>query len=768
MSPENVYTVDRKWGEFGKYATYVLVRQWEEIAERRRGYGHNQFFLSRDTVVDNWNTSEYPKLSNQLLEDKDDERIFPESDCKGWGNERRYRDRDDREHRGFIHSWMYTQIIKVYDTERPVVLQPKLPTCPVSSSIPGAASINFPIDPASCVGTVSIAFKGTDNCSTALELEPSLIKVESAGSTKLPSDYDKTWSTARIASDSFKVSIKGFASGSYNLIVVLRDECGNLSVPTRIPFVVGDCKAPVPICINGIATNLMPDGKGGGAMTVWAKDFIASPAYDCNGQGPDTKDGLKLITKYSINRVGQPKDVNATGLTVTCEEGGRQVLVEIHAWDEQGNDDYCVTYIIVEDNRNICPSGANNQGEVVGAIQTEAKQSVQGVSVELSGRATKNMATATDGKYQFSNLEKGYDYTLTPSLDANPLNGVSTYDLVLIQKHILGIAPLDSPYKLIAADINNSRSITTLDLIQLRKLILNLETKFTANTSWRFVDAAYRFPNPSDPWAEVFPVISSVNNLHGAVNTDFVAIKIGDVNGNASTTAANAVETRKTGVFELHTLEQTLQAGSTYTVSFSAKDLEQVTGYQFTLELDRNKVELVDIHYGIAQAENFGIFQREGLLTASWNRKTSTIDQDATLFTLQLRAKNAGKLSEALAITSRYTANEAYTEAGDFLQTTLQFGKSNAGIDRAELLQNTPNPFAEQTQIGFYLPQATEGRLTIRDAKGAIVYRLKANYNQGWNQAIIKQSDLKATGVLYYTLETPDFTATKKMVLINR
>jgi len=227
--------------------------------------------------VDNWNTSEYPKLSNQLLEDKDDERIFPESDCKGWGNEHSYRDRDDRQHRGFIHSWMYTQIIKVYDTERPVVKLPKLPTCPVSSAIPGAASINFPIDPASCVGPVSIAFKGTDNCSTALELEPSLIRVESAGSTKLPSDYDKTWSTARIASDSFKVSIKGFASGSYNLIVVLRDECGNLSVATRIPFTVGDCKAPVPICINGLSTDLMPV-KGGGAMTVWAKDFIASPA----------------------------------------------------------------------------------------------------------------------------------------------------------------------------------------------------------------------------------------------------------------------------------------------------------------------------------------------------------------------------------------------------------------------------------------------------------------------------------------------------------
>ncbi len=776
MSPENVYTVDRKWGEFGKYATYVLVRQWEEIAQRRRGYGHNQFFLSRDTIVDNWNTGDYGKLSNQLLEDKDDERIFPESDCKGWGEERRYRDRDDREHRGFIHSWMYTQIIKVYDTERPVVKLPKLPTCPVSSAIPGAASINFPIDPVSCLGAVSIAFKGTDNCSTALELEPTLIKVESAGSTKLPSDYDKSWSTARVANDSFKVLIKGFASGSYALIVVLRDECGNLSIPTRIPFTVGDCKAPVPICIKGLAINLMPDSKGGGAMTVWANDFIASPAYDCNGQGnsrdpkdgPNTKDGLKLITKYSINKVGTPADINATSLTVTCDDAGKQAVVEIHAWDEAGNHDYCVTYFLVEDNNKVCPNNAAGVGEIAGLIQTEAKQSVQGVSTELSGKMVMNMNTTSDGKYEFKGLEKGYDYSVTPILDANPLNGVSTFDLVLMQKHILGIQPLDSPYKMIAADINNSKSISTLDLILLRKLILNLDTKFTANTSWRFVDAAYRFPNPSNPWSEGFPEIASINNLTSKVNSDFVAVKIGDVNGNASPTYAAATEPRKAGKLELSTEEQRIEGTQDYRVDIRAKDLKTIEGYQFTLEMDRNKVDLVDIDYGVAKAENFGIFQREGIITTSWNRKGNTENDDAILFTLHLQGKGAAKLSEALTISSRYTANEAYNEGGDYLSVAMSYTKPVVISDQPELLQNTPNPFSDQTQIGFYLPQATEGSLTIRDAKGSIVYRLKADYNKGWNQVTIKQSDLKASGVLYYTLETPDFTGTKKMVLMNK
>jgi hypothetical protein len=306
-------------------------------------------------------------------------------------------------------------------------------------------------------------------------------------------------------------------------------------------------------------------------------------------------------------------------------------------------------------------------------------------------------------------------------------------------------------------------------LIFLRKLILNLDTKFISNTSWRFVDAAYRFINPSDPWSEACPEFASINNLSGKATADFVAIKIGDVNGTASPTSAAAAEPRKAGKMELSTKEQRIEGGQEYRVDIRAKDLKKIEGYQFTLELDCNKVDLLDIEYGVAKAENFGVFQREGIITTSWNRKGTTENSDDTiLFTLHLQGKGAAKLSEALTISSRYTTNEAYQEGGDYLSVAMNYTKAVVISDQAELKQNIPNPFSDQTQIDFYLPQATEGRLTIRDAKGSIVYRLKADYNKGWNQVTIKQSDLKAAGVLYYTLETPDFIGTKKMVVVNR
>ena len=97
----------------------------------------------------------------------------------------------------------------------------------------------------------------------------------------------------------FEISVSNLPEGTHDLIVVGRDECGNLSVATRIPFVVKDCKAPAPICINGLSTELMPDGNGGGMMSVWAKDFVASPIYDCNGQDASSGDpsGRPLVTQ---------------------------------------------------------------------------------------------------------------------------------------------------------------------------------------------------------------------------------------------------------------------------------------------------------------------------------------------------------------------------------------------------------------------------------------------------------------------------------------
>ena len=102
-------------------------------------------------------------------------------------------------------------------------------------------------------------------------------------------------------------------------------------------------------------------------------------------------------------------------------------------------------------------------------------------------------------------------YTINATKTGLALDGISTYDLVLISRHILGLEALAPPWKILAADINCNGSLTTFDIVIARRLILGIDTSLPCN-KWRFV-------------AE--PLITTAN---GAC-LNFRGLKIGELNG---------------------------------------------------------------------------------------------------------------------------------------------------------------------------------------------------------------------------------------------
>jgi hypothetical protein len=146
--------------------------------------------------------------------------------------------------------------------------------------------------------------------------------------------------------------------------------------------------------------------------------------------------------------------------------------------------------------------------------------------------------TSNDGMFVFTNLPLGLDYTIQPERNDDYKNGVSTLDLVKIQKHLLGQEPFTSPYQYIAADANNSHNISALDLIDLRKLILGITTVLPNNDSWRFMDKNFVMADPTNPW--LFDENLFIQHWQGqSSHNDFMAIKIGDVNHSVK---ANALQ----------------------------------------------------------------------------------------------------------------------------------------------------------------------------------------------------------------------------------
>jgi hypothetical protein len=722
MASGKVYVVNRStFNNDGKASLFVLVR------DKNRD-GTEEFWLSKDLLVD-----EVPNSRGDV-----DTRFTPPY-CTASEE--------------FYHSFMYTQIIKVEDNKIPVITVPTLNP--------------FSTRPTDCLADVTITFRATDNCSPKIELElPQLMVAPNRTSTGPFIMYvTPRWSTVANADGSFTVTVRNLPVGKHDLIATVRDGCGNLSVPTRIPFEVKDTKAPAPICIKGLSIELMADQQGGGSMAVWANDFVASPIFDCNGQGEANAQGLKRVTKYSINRKGSPANVNNTGLVFTCADKGKIIEVEIHAWDEAGNHDFCITTVEVQDNQKICPGSVVDPVSIAGYVATTQNNMVKGVGLQLSGGALMQYTSGTDGTYNFAGLSKGKAYTLTPEMNRDFGNGITTIDLLYIQKHLINLQPITDPYLLIAADVDGSGHVSIGDQIRLRRFILNMIPDFGGTKSWRFLDAAYRFPDPANPWREAFPENIGMSNLdHNVNNANFVAIKIGDLNQSAIVNTLQVAETRTASTLKLKLEELILNPGATYEVPVRLSELQQIAGYQFALHWNTEALELVNLKPGVAKIDNFGIFAQDGQLTTSWIDQGQ--DKTAELFTLVFKAKRETQLSQVLQLNPRLMNAEAYNRNIETFGLSLDFGiATKATTAEMVLEQNQPNPFRSETQIKFWLPEAGEATLSIHDVTGRLVKTLRQNYSKGAQQVWIKDHELPSNGVYYYTLTQNGATATRKMVV---
>ncbi len=541
--------------------------------------------------------------------------------------------------------------------------------------------------------------------------------------------------------------------GTHKIKWFITDGCGN-NKEYEYTFTVKDCKAPTVVCLNGLSVNIMPTGM----IQLWASDFLQYTEDNCT---PSAQ--LKIGIRKCGTGTGFPVDGNGnpiTSVTFACTELGTQ-CVELWSIDAAGNADYCETYLIVQDNFGNCMPGG--QLMVSGALQTETGEGVEEATVYVNASAPQafSFSDLTDGAgtYQLV-IPPTTTFTIIPEKDDNPLNGVTTYDLVLISKHILGLEPLNTPYKMIAADANKSGSITTYDIVEIRKLVLGIYTELPNNTSWRFVDKSFVFPVPNNPFQAPFPEKILVNNtVPVSVVEDFTGIKIGDVNNTAVANATMQAEERTSGTALFDIEDRELRAGEVFEVTF--KSAEALKGFQFTIALNGLKA-LGTLDADHVTDNNFNL--------APANAMTVSID-GAQEFTVRFRAEKAGKLSEMLGVSGSITRAEAYLDQSPItnqplskMSVAFRFdGKTISGLG-FELYQNQPNPFVNKTFIGFFLPEAAEATLSVYDETGRVVYQQKGQFAKGENSISLDRALINTTGLLYYKLETATDSATKKMI----
>ncbi len=438
--------------------------------------------------------------------------------------------------------------------------------------------------------------------------------------------------------------------------------------------------------------------------------------------------------------------------------------------------DYCTATLDIQANNGICDDiGPGMLVVVEGEVKTELNEKSNEVNINLSGG---ELHTMTDnlGEYAFPAMPTGGAYIIEPSKNGDALNGISTADIILIQKHILGLNQLDSPYKIIAADVNKDEKIAGNDIISIRKLLLGYYDEYPNNDSWRFVDAGYQFIDATNPLVENFDETYEINELSTDMVVDFVSVKVGDVNNTALVNAQSEDATTRTNEeLTLVVDNQKYQANSTVSVQFKASEMIDMYGAQFTLKYNTDELEYSNAISGAFTAlenSNIGLINVEnGLLTISISdANVTSLNENDELFTIEFTALNDGQLNRNISITSEATIAEAYNTNLEVMELNLEMRNDDGETISTypfEVFQNVPNPFAQSTTVRFNLPTSNLVTISVFDVTGKKLYSTSNTYAKGMNSVVLDVNSFDSNGILYYQVETNEYSATRKMVVLK-
>lgn len=291
------------------------------------------------------------------------------------------------------------------------------------------------------------------------------------------------------------------------------------------------CKLYLTIDTYPVLPGSDPDGDGDedfGVIWVQVEDILLEEAPDSNGQEANNN-GEHQFLQYSINPEGESIDSVRSELLWVCDDQIPEIL-QLRVWDEVGNFSVCSVPLRNIDTRETC-GHCHPLTRINGWIRTEKGIGVPAVGA-TNQQYSQDSITWFDGYYDFCGLD-GEPVTISLYKEDNYLEGISVSDLIILREHVLSLDTLNSPYQYLAADVNNDGRISTLDIIELQRLILGLQSSFTVNSSWRFVPEEYTFPDPRNPWSEDFPTAFTFSLTPYGHPGNFIAIKIGDLNGTA-------------------------------------------------------------------------------------------------------------------------------------------------------------------------------------------------------------------------------------------
>jgi len=410
-----------------------------------------------------------------------------------------------------------------------------------------------------------------------------------------------------------------------------------------------------------------------------------------------------------------------------------------------------------------------------GNIKHPTKGNIIGVTTKMTG--TTNNTLVANGNYSFDCLPSSTVATIKPTKnnDVKKNNGVSSIDVILVQNHILNKIKLNSPYKIIAADVNNNKSISNIDIIFMKRLILGIDTTFTSNKLWAFVDSSYAFPDTTNP----FPYKDSINIANFAsnkTNQTFIGVKLGDVNYDWNPALAKGTKVDNVElVFENYKSQNN---NYELRVPITVKNFKDLTALQYTLHFNQKDYAFVGIEnnklgleFNKKQAIETGDIS---FLWADARGEEKSLEDGSILFELVLKTNElrTNKLDLGLALTNDITEIEAWdknNQQHNIILSKKETPTSNVSLSSSEKWSVAPNPTSGEVIVNMLSKENRVVVFELTNSQGKLCMKQSFEAKKGNNSISInlKKNKHLPNDVYFLKAIGLENNETKRVVVIG-
>jgi len=623
----------------------------------------------------------------------------------------------DYEQTGATYFWEHVQQIELIDRTRPKIIS-------------NCENIELQADVETCDAQVVILMEGEDEC----QGDDLIFEYE------IDYDSDGEFQVDDIINS--KILEQKFGIGTHKIRYKLSDRCGNFE-KCEFFVTIHPSNDFQPICISELSLSLGETG----VIEIWASDFIKDVSSSC-GPATNVTFSFSDSKEEPILLVDCGDFADGDGIFMSREQ-------TIYINDQFGNQSSCNVQLIVNDNFNKCSDGSGSSIIITGKVTTESKDGIQDVPISLfdmNSGEQETMSTFQDGSFIFNNLSVEHNYEISGDDFGSITDGLSSLDLVILQRHILGVEELRSPYTLLAADVDGSGQITINDLVSLRKVLLGLTDEFPVHNYWSIFNSDQNMLEGEVP-LDVEDQVYIHNMSAGVTELNLMAVKIGDVNNSYVSEVKNKNLTQLGFKMNCRFDQWT---GKQW-IDLYPNEHILIDGYQLGFEIDNNEVEKI-VGEDLVLNENYVIRDNQVQFAVAFN-KPKPLNKDVPFISIALKHKQNSFNHVHL---SKHKNFEIYLSRNGIRSGIIEF----ESIENHKKLEFTilPNPFDEELNFNFELEKNTEIEIALFNSKGELIHQNVSTLEEGKQTIRMKGSVIKGSGLFFYKIRSEEKIFSGKVI----